>query len=161
MVAVSIAASIFVAALSLALLKGAYTDASAGLYVFPVALLAVTFGRSVGVAAGMLGVVLIAVEAIVQDGTLTPIAWVAQALPMLILGALLGDASDRLRWAEIERRRLEAGALLHREAIEINDSLVQGMAAARWSLEASSRKRCCLTCQSTQTAPAARFRRPC
>lgn len=39
---------------------------------------------------------------------------------------------------EAERRELEAAALLHREAIEVNDSLVQGMAAAKWSLEAGS-----------------------
>jgi hypothetical protein len=36
----------------------------------------------------------------------------------------------------VERRRLEMAALLHREAIEVNDSLVQGMAAAKWSLDA-------------------------
>jgi hypothetical protein len=48
---------------------------------------------------------------------------------------VVGDASDRLRRAEEQRQRFEAAALLHREAIEINDSLVQGMAAAKWSLE--------------------------
>jgi hypothetical protein len=57
-------------------------------------------------------------------------------LPLLLLGLLLGHATDRERRAEAERRRLEAAALLHREAIEINDSLVQGMAAAKWSLDA-------------------------
>lgn len=53
-------------------------------------------------------------------------------------GPLLGNASDRLRLADAERRRLEAAALLQREAIEINDSLVQGMVAAKWSLEAAN-----------------------
>jgi hypothetical protein len=51
---------------------------------------------------------------------------------------LLGEATDRMRRTEEERRKLEAAALLHREAIEINDSLVQGMAAAKWALEAGS-----------------------
>jgi hypothetical protein len=57
-------------------------------------------------------------------------------LPLLLLGLLLGHATDRQRQAEVERRRLEIAALLHREAIEVNDSLVQGMAAAKWSLDA-------------------------
>ena len=57
-------------------------------------------------------------------------------VPLLLLGALLGQAIDRARRAEIEHRRLEAAALLHRQAIEINDSLVQGMAAAMWSFDA-------------------------
>jgi hypothetical protein len=56
-------------------------------------------------------------------------------LPLLLLGVLLGHATDRERRAHEEHRRLEAAALLHREAIEVNDSLVQGMAAAKWSFE--------------------------
>lgn len=41
-----------------------------------------------------------------------------------------------MREAEAQRRRLEKAALLHREAIEINDSLIQRMSAAKWALEA-------------------------
>jgi len=48
---------------------------------------------------------------------------------------LLGDASDRLRLANQRWRRLEAAAQRHRDAVEINDTLVQGMVAAMWSLE--------------------------
>ena len=40
-----------------------------------------------------------------------------------------GDASDAYS-------RLQAAALLNREAIEVNDTLIQGMAAAKWSIEA-------------------------
>jgi hypothetical protein len=56
--------------------------------------------------------------------------------PILVLGVLLGHATDRLRSAQLERRRLEAAAMLHREAIEINDTLIQGMAAAKWAFDA-------------------------
>jgi hypothetical protein len=56
-------------------------------------------------------------------------------VPTLFLGVLLGRATDRARRAEGERRRLERTAL-HRQAIEIDDSLVQRMAAAKWSFEA-------------------------
>jgi hypothetical protein len=57
-------------------------------------------------------------------------------VPLLLIGFLLGDASERLNRAEDERLRQEARELRHRQAVEINDSLVQGMAAAKWSLEA-------------------------
>jgi hypothetical protein len=73
---------------------------------------------------------------VLGDITLSATGWTSRVVPMLVLGALVGDAADRLRYAESERRRLEAAALLHREAIEINDRLVQGMAAAKWSFEA-------------------------
>jgi hypothetical protein len=80
-------------------------------------------------------VLLMALWVVVENVSLTPTGWASRVLPMLLLGVLLGDAADRLRRAETDRRRLEAAALLHREAIEINDSLVQGMVAAKWSLE--------------------------
>ncbi|MEU4605433.1 hypothetical protein AB0F43_20820 [Kribbella sp. NPDC023972] len=99
-------------------------------------MVSITFGVRSGIAAGLLAVVLIVVWTILRDVSLTPTGWAARVLPILLLGLVLGDASDRLSRAETERRQLEAEALLRREAIEINDSLVQGMAAARWSFEA-------------------------
>ncbi|MEV0283725.1 MULTISPECIES: hypothetical protein [unclassified Kribbella] len=122
--------------LVLRLLSGDPVDAYSMLYVFPVALVAITFGARAGVGAGLIAVALMVVWVVVRDVSLTATGWVSRVLPMLLLGLLLGDASDRLSRAETERRRLEAAALLHRDAIEINDSLVQGMAAARWSLQA-------------------------
>jgi hypothetical protein len=47
----------------------------------------------------------------------------------------VGQAADQAGRAEEERRRLETSALLHQEAIEINDMLVQGLAAARLYFE--------------------------
>jgi hypothetical protein len=118
------------------LIDGEAVDASTLLFAFPVALIAVAFGLRAGVAAGALAAVLVASWVIMTGTDLTLVGWLARCLPDLLLGALLGHASDRLRQAEAERRKLESGALLYREAIEINDSLVQGMAAARWALEA-------------------------
>jgi hypothetical protein len=88
------------------------------------------------VTAGLLAVLLIVFWAVAQDVSLGPLGWASRVLPMLLLGVLLGYAADRMRQAEAERARLQTAALLHREAIEINDSLVQGLAAAKWSLEA-------------------------
>lgn len=135
LLALAVAAVLFSAVLSLRLFDGGAESAYSMLYVLPVALIAAAFGRSAGTAAGLLAVALMVLWAMTQDVSLTPLAWVSRIVPMLLLGVLLGDAADRARRAEAERRRLEAAALLHREAIEINDSLVQGMVAAKWSLE--------------------------
>jgi hypothetical protein len=108
------------------------------LYTLPVALLATSFGLRAGAAAGVLGVALVGVWGVVDDISLTPVGWASRVIPRLLLGVLLCEATDRMRRTEEERRKLEAAALLHREAIEINDSQVQGMAAAKWALEAGS-----------------------
>ena len=78
---------------------------------------------------------LILVWTVVRDVHLGPTGWLTRAVPLLLLGFLLGRALDRARRAEVDLRRHEVAALLHREAIEINDSLVQRMTAAKWSLE--------------------------
>ena len=127
---------LFAGVLSLRLLVGDADDAYSMLYVLPVALVAAGFGLRAGVAAGLLAVLLIVVWVLVRDVSLTPLGWASRVTPMLLLGGLLGYATDRMRAAEAERQRAQAAALLHREAIEINDSLVQGMAAAKWALEA-------------------------
>ena len=107
-------------------------------YALPIALLAVAYGRLGGAASSVCAIALIAVWVYLEDVDLSLVAWTSRVVPMLLLGLLLGHAVDQLRRADDERRALETAALLHREAIEINDTLVQGMAAAKWSLEASN-----------------------
>ena len=133
--ALTVAGVLFAAVLSLRLLDGTPVDAYSMLYAMPVALVAVTSGLRGGMLAGLFAVGLTAFWAVVQDVSLTPTGWASRVLPLILLGVLLGLATDRERRAEMEHRRLEAAALLDREAIEINDSLVQGMAAASWSLD--------------------------
>ena len=135
-VALVVAAGLYGVVLLLTLFAGTPGDDYFLLYVFPVALVAITFGLRAGALAGLTAVAFVVVWVVLRDVSLTAAGWAARVVPMLVLGLLLGRAADRLRWAEAERLRLEAAALLHREAIEINDSLVQGMAAARWSLQA-------------------------
>lgn len=132
----AVAAALFAVVLSLRLLAGGPADAYSLLYVLPVALVATSSGLRAGVLAGLVAVGLMVLWAVTADVSLGPAGWASRVVPLLLLGLLLGDASDRLARADAERRRLEAAALLHREAIEINDSLVQGMVAAKWSLEA-------------------------
>ena len=130
-----VAGVLYLAVFVLRVSMGDAEDAYSMLYVFPVALVATAFGARAGALAGLLAVVLMVVWAVVRDVSLDPTGWLSRIVPVLLLGVLLGSAADRERRAEEERRRLEAAALLHREAIEINDSLVQGMAAAKWALD--------------------------
>lgn len=134
-VALMVAGVLFAAVLFLRLFNGTPVDAYSMLYALPVALVATTFGIRAGTLAGLVAVGLTLLWAVVQDVSLTPAGWAARVLPLLLLGMLVGHAADRERRAAVEHRRLEEAALLHREAIEINDSLVQGMAAARWTLD--------------------------
>lgn len=133
--ALAVIAALFAGILALRLSAGSAADAYSMLYVLPVSLAAVVFGVRGGAASGVLAVGLIGVWVVAQDVDLPLTAWFSRATPILLLGLLLGHASDRLRRAEVERRRLARAALLHRKAIEINDSLIQGMTAAKWSLE--------------------------
>lgn len=105
-------------------------------YCLPVALLAVASGRWAGLLAGATALALTGVYVVVEGLHPSVLAWVTRAVPMLLLGMLLGDATDRLRSSELDRLRLEAAQQRHRDAIEINDSVVQGLAAAKWALEA-------------------------
>ena len=133
--ALTVVGALYAAVLSLRLLHGTPVDAYSMLYALPVALVAATAGLRAGTVAGLVAVGLTVLWVVLQDISLTPTGWASRVLLLLLLlGALLGHATDRQRQAEIEHRRLEAAALLHREAIEINDSLVQGMAATKWSL---------------------------
>ena len=133
--ALVVIAALFAAVLALRLLAGTPVDALSMLYVLPVALAASAFGQRGGVTAGLLAVALIVIWALARDVTLDPAGWGSRVVPLVLLGVLVGRATDRAREAEAERRRHEVAALLHQEAIEINDSLIQGMTAAKWSLE--------------------------
>jgi hypothetical protein len=136
MVTLAVAAVLYAAILAVRLLDPHPSDAPSLLYVFPVSLVAVAFGPRAGISAGLVAVALVVVSVVVDDVSLTAAGWASRIVPLVILGALLGDASERVRRAEAEKQRLEAAALLYREAIEINDTLVQGMVASRWALEA-------------------------
>lgn len=58
-----------------------------------------------------------------------------KAMIVTLLAALLFRAVDQIRRSERRRQRSASAALLHHQAIEVNDSLVQSMVAARWALE--------------------------
>lgn len=136
--AVAVIAGLFVGVFALRVLQWNSPNAYSLLYVLPVALAATAFGRRGGVLASVVAVLLLVAVAPLRESTPDAGGWLTRVVPILLLGVLLGYATDRARAAEAERRRLEVAALLHREAIEINDSLVQRMTVAKWSLESGN-----------------------
>lgn len=133
---IAVAAVLYLSVFLLRVFVGGPQDATNMLYTLPIALVALAFGRSAGIVAGLLGVALVAAWVVIDDVALSPLGWASRVVPMLLLGGLLGDASDRLVAADARRRVLEATAQRQRDATEVNDNLVQGMAAAKWALEA-------------------------
>lgn len=139
--ALAVAAVMFTAIFALRLADSHSADAVSLLYVLPVALVAFAFGFRAGLVGGLGSVGLLVVSEVVTDGTLSPLGWATRITPLLLLGTLVGYASDQLR--EGDRRELHYAevALLQREAAEINDGIVQGLAAAKWLLEAGHTER--------------------
>lgn len=135
------AAALFVGVFAVRMGVDGTREAISVLYVLPIALLAMTFGLRTGVAAGTTGVGLLAVWAVESGASLTPLGWLSRATPLLVLGALIGIASDRLREAERREHRAAAVAVLQREAAEVNDALVQGLAVTKWVLESGDSER--------------------
>ena len=141
--ALVVAACLFAAVTVVRLATTPDGDSVDVLYVLPVALLAVTFGQRGGLGGAFLGLGFIAtIDAFHRDGNLGAIGWATRAIALFLLGALLGHATDRkrefYRWALAEQERrvhLEELAQRERAALEINDSLIQGMVAAKWLVE--------------------------
>jgi hypothetical protein len=67
---------------------------------------------------------------------LSLVGWSSRILPLLLVGFLLGDASERLDQAARERQAHRVAAPRQHDAVEINDTLVQGMSVAKWAFEA-------------------------
>jgi hypothetical protein len=133
--ALSVATLLFVGVLVLQLAVDGSSDSISTLYVLPVALVGFAFGLRAGILAGVLAVVLEVLWVSVNHLALTPLGCITRVVPVLLLGALVGESSDRIRAARESERFAYEMALLHRDAAEVNDSVVQGLAAAKWLLE--------------------------
>lgn len=147
----TVAGVLFVAVFTLRLTVGDPTDAVNLLYALPISLVALAFGRNAGAAAGLGGVALVTGWALLTNADLSVLGWTSRVVPLLLLGSLLGDASDRLAEADRQERAFAAAAQRHRDATEVNDTLVQGMAAAKWSLEAGRHEAALRTLEETLT----------
>lgn len=139
--ALAIASALFLAVFLLRISVGDERDAIAMLYVLPISLIAISFGQQAGVIAGGAAVGLLATWTLVSDVSLTPLGWLSRIIPLVLIGGLIGSASDRMRAADAAERRADAIALLQRDGAEINDSIVQSLAAAKWAIEAADVER--------------------
>jgi hypothetical protein len=93
------------------------------------------------VAASLFGVALLAGWVVLTQARLSPIGWTSRVAPLLIVGIVLGAAADRLRRSEAVRHRLLEEARRHQDAVHINDTILQGLSAAKWSLESGDAER--------------------
>ncbi|MFZ4718277.1 MAG: hypothetical protein ACOYMR_02565 [Ilumatobacteraceae bacterium] len=105
------------------------------LYVLPVTLAALGFGMVAGIVAGIVAVGLTVLGVALTSESVTVIGWCSHVAPLLLLGFLAGASADRVRQARRAERYAIEVAMLQRDAAEVNDSVVQGITAARWLLE--------------------------
>ena len=113
-------------------------DATLLLLVLPVALLALAFGLLAGTAAAVVSVGVLVGWVLASGVELSALGWASRVTPLLLLGVLIGHASDSQRRAEVMAARLAIVEERQREAAEINDTIVQRLAAAKWSLESGN-----------------------
>jgi hypothetical protein len=131
------AAALYAVAAGMLVAGGSTASDAALLCCLPIALLATTFGRRGGLVGSAVAALVVAGWAVTGRVPLGAVGAVTRIGPLLLLGLLLGDAMDRLRRAEAARVRLGEAERRHREAIQLNDTIVQSLAAAKWALEAA------------------------
>lgn len=116
-------------------------EAVALLYVIPIALAALRFGRRGGILAAGIGfTAFIVLEAIRARGDIDMTGWVGPLLAMGLIGGLVGHLREAASLREADRdlqaRRIEKLCDAQHQAATASDSIVQQVAAARWMIEA-------------------------
>ncbi len=121
-------------------------DAIALLYMLPIALIAVSFGLRGGLAAAAVGYACFSVFAVTDStGYLGADGWATRAGAMFLLGGLLGRAADQSARAnnlalenQRERLLLQAQNRRYANGIELSDTVLQHVAAAKWMIDAGN-----------------------
>lgn len=116
-------------------------QAAALLYVVPIALAALRFGRRGGLVSAGFGIGVFVLLGIVHArGDVDLTGWVGPAAAMALMGGLVGYLSESAGRQEaahrVQAQHLEELRGAHYAAVEAGDSIVQQIAAARWMLEA-------------------------
>ncbi len=115
-------------------------QSAALLYVVPIALSAVRFGRRGGiVSAGIAMAAFVVLELVRSKGDPDLTGWVAPLLAMALMGGLVGHLSEAAARNDAARRlhlkEFEEAERARLADLEASDSIVQRVAAARWMLE--------------------------
>ncbi len=142
-VAITIAIVLFAAVSAARYVSNGSGQAVDILYSLPIALLAVAFGLRGGLIGAATGFALFAVLELTNGvGDIDVTGWVARAAGLFLLGFLLGHATDQIEagqrraLADQERRRaLRETARRQAEALEVSDTILQHLAAAKWMVE--------------------------
>jgi glucose-6-phosphate-specific signal transduction histidine kinase len=139
--ALSVALLLFAGIFALQFLVHGTADSLSELYVLPVALVAFTFGYRAAMVTGVVAVTLLVTWAIITGTSLSPLGWTSSVGLILLLGALVGVSADRIREARLAERYAYEISLMQRDAAEVNDTVVQSIAVAKWMLEAGQIER--------------------
>lgn len=139
--ALSVAVVLFVGIFVLQLVVHGTDDSLSELYVLPVSLVAFAFGYRSAMIAGVVAVLLLVTWALLTGSSLSPLAWTTSIGLILLLGALVGASADRIRDARRAERYAYQISMMQRDAAEVNDTVVQSIAAAKWMLEAGQIER--------------------
>lgn len=142
-VAVAAIAGLFVGVTVLRWFIDGSGQAAALLYVAPIAFSGLWYGRRAGIGAAAVGTLAFAVLAVVHGhGDLDVTGWAGPILAMAIVGVLIGHLAERAGKKEQlttghpdQDRRLEEICEAQHAALEVSDSIVQEVAAARWMLQ--------------------------
>jgi hypothetical protein len=139
--AVVLSTVLFVVVFELGLAVAAHQVSVTALFVLPIALIALAFGERRGLVAGLVALGLTAAWVWIGSVDRTVLDWVSAAMPLLLIGALVGHASDRLADAHELQLRLERAELRQREAADVNDTILQSIEVAKWMFEADRNER--------------------
>lgn len=136
--AVIAATGLIIAISVLRFATGDERDATSLLMVLPIALMALAFGLRAGALVALGSVAVLVSWVVATDVELSLLGWIARVVPLLLLGILIGHASDAQRRATQVATRLGLVEERQREAAEINDTIVQSLTVAKWSVESGN-----------------------
>jgi len=141
--AILMSVGLFVAVTALHVVVNGTGEAVDILYALPVALLAMSFGLRGGLIGAAIAFSLFTVVELVDGvGDIDATGWCSRAAGLLLLGVLLGRASDQIEAAQIrslalqqERQAIAEQARRQHDGLEISDSILQHLAVAKWMVE--------------------------
>lgn len=119
------------------------------LLIAPIALIAVEFAFAGGLVAALLacGVAVVFKVSGVMEYTYTGLA--VRSAVFLIAGAGVGYLIEQRNRRADELRRLELGVQAHKEGLELNDDVVQGLAVVKMALELGDHERASASIDAT------------
>ena len=137
----TVSAALFAVVFGLGVAAAAHQESVTALFVFPIALIAFAFGERRGLIASAIALGLTASWGWLGGIDRTVLDWVSAAAPLVLIGGLIGHASDRLASAHELQLRLERAELRQCEAADVNDTILQNIEVAKWMFESDCSER--------------------